>query len=240
MLTVHVSPVGSGSVVVSVGGVVKEEPYEFVPLDDVVIEAQGATGYRFIEWSGNMGGSTNPEHIVVNNNKDITAHFIATETFTTSTAVEIEAGAISGTDLELNAVDPSTITDVAGKPDNMPYGLFDISASANGEGRAVIRLYLPAPAPEGYRWYKYSETGGWIDFSRGKISGGTGDGAEFNAARTEVTIYIADNGSYDANPADGLINDPSGLGSPTDDEEEEPTPSSDDSGGGCFIGAIIQ
>ncbi|MCX5851360.1 MAG: hypothetical protein NT072_04805 [Deltaproteobacteria bacterium] len=230
-----VSPEGSGSVSVSVGGIQKDAPYEFTALDDVVIEAEEAAGYRFIEWSGNMKGSATPEHIVVNGNKDITAHFMATETLAASTGAEIEAGLIAGTGLVLATIDPATITDTTHKPEDMPYGLINISVTAGEEGRAVIRFYLPESAPEGYKWYKYSETEGWIDFSRSVISGGTGDGAEFDSTRTQVTVYITDNGPYDGNAADGVIDDPSGLGS---SEDGEPSPSSDKGGGGCFISTL--
>jgi hypothetical protein len=92
---------------------------------------------------------------------------------------------------------------------------------------------LPNPASEEYKWYKYSSTEGWIDFSREVISGGVGDGAEFNDDRTQVILYITDNGQYDDDQADGIIKDPSGLGS-------SPAPATSDGdggggGGGCFI-----
>jgi len=74
-------------------------------------------------------------------------------------------------------------------------------------------------------------SGEWIDFDRNVISNGDGDGAVFNIDRTEVTVYITDNGQYDDDPTDMIISDPSGLGFLTSSN------GSSSSGGGCFIRA---
>jgi len=94
----------------------------------------------------------------------------------------------------------------------MPYGLVDIRIE-NVTSTASFTVNLPEPAPAGAAWFKCSEyIGGCIDFSRDYISGGTGDGAEFNDTRTAVTVYLTDNGEYDDNDTYGIVRDPSGLG----------------------------
>jgi parallel beta-helix repeat protein len=136
----------------------------------------------------------------------------ADEAFISSTEDNVGVGIVSGgTMTGLTAVDPDTIEDTPDKPDDLPYGLIEmVIEDVTGE-MAVVKVYLPEAAPPNYRWYKHMSTGEWIDFSRDFISGGTGDGAEFNAARTEVTLHITDNGQYDDDPTNMIIKDPSGL-----------------------------
>jgi hypothetical protein len=129
------------------------------------------------------------------------------------------------------------IDDFNNRPKNIIYGLlaFNVKATAIGD-TAVISVYLPEPAPADYKWYKYSEDLGWIDFSRDTLSDGAGDGAEFNGDRTVVTVYLTDGGPYDDDgQADGYIQDPSGLADSTtvgswNDEGDA---------GGCFIGSLL-
>ena len=145
----------------------------------------------------------------------------------------------------LSAIDPDTIEDTTNRPENLIYGLIDMQIKADNVGGTVtLTYYLPSPAPDEYYWYKYSASTGWFDFMRDIISGGTGDGTEFNGDRTEVTLYITDNDPYDDDPTGGTINDPSGLGTAASTPETTPSPQSDDTGdtgggggggGGCFI-----
>ena len=67
---------------------------------------------------------------------------------------------------------------------------------------------------------------------------GTGDGAEFNADRTEVTLYITDNGEYDDDTADGVVRDPSGLGSSLSALSAGSNVFGGGGGGGCFIQSV--
>ncbi len=129
------------------------------------------------------------------------------------------------------------INDFDNRPRNIIYGLlsFTVKTSSVGAG-AVISVYLPEAAPENYRWYKYSKETGWFDFSRNSVSGGTGDGAEFNEDRTVINIHITDGGPYDDDgKADGYISDPSGLG-----ESSTTDTWHDEGGGGCFIDTVWQ
>ncbi len=146
------------------------------------------------------------------------------------------AGSANITSMVVSAVDPDSIPDSEDKPKNLIYGLIDMEIEVKNAGdTAVVTVHLPGPAPDGYKWYKYNSTTGWIDFSRDVIPGD--DGAEFNDDRTEVTLYITDNGPYDDDPADGIIKDPSGLGTAASTPEPTPTPPAGGGGGGggCFI-----
>jgi hypothetical protein len=135
-------------------------------------------------------------------------------------------------------LDPADMADDESAPENLIYGLFEFGLTLPSSTQtAVWSVFFPEAAPKEYRWYKYNAASGeWIDFSRDEISGGTGDGAEFNADRTQVTIYVTDGGAYDD---DGIVNqkvsDPSGVGmkSATNNDGD-----GDGGGGGCFIGTI--
>ena len=142
-------------------------------------------------------------------------------------------GAVTG----LQALDPSTIADTSNRPDELPYGLIDLQAKTDIPGGTMkVTIYLPSPAPPGYKWFKYSPSKGWYDFS---------SNATFNAARTQVTLTLTDGGTGDDDgTANGVIVDPSGLGFiPDPTPTPTPTPPTSDSGGGgggCFISTIIK
>jgi hypothetical protein len=119
-------------------------------------------------------------------------------------------------------------------PQDLPYGLFTFRLiNLTAGATAVMSIYLPEPAPAGYTWLKYIEDEDtWIDFDRSKISAGRGDGAVFSGDRRTVTLYITDDGPYDDNKTDTIIEDPSALG-------KLPSRSDGGGGGGCFIGAVF-
>ncbi len=132
------------------------------------------------------------------------------------------------------------IDDYSQRPKNLIYGLlsFRIKAPAAG-GTVAVSIYLPEAAGSQYKWYKHSTSLGWLDFSRSSISGGAGDGAEFNSERTVVTVYITDGGPYDDDGmADGFVQDPSGMGdsSTVGTWHDE----GGGGGGGCFIDTLMR
>jgi len=181
----------------------------------------GGTEGMFAGWSGVLSGSDNPETITMDSDKTVTATFI-------------EIGVESGDLASMSCVDPGSIEDSPDKPDDFPYGLIEMKIEViNAGDQAIITIYLPKVAPADYKWYKYTSNGEWIDFDRNVISNGGGDGAVFNTDRTEVTLYITDNGQYDDDPAVMIIRDPSGLGLPA---ASSGSGSSSSGGGGCFIG----
>ncbi|MFZ5570311.1 MAG: PKD domain-containing protein [Thermodesulfobacteriota bacterium] len=135
----------------------------------------------------------------------------------------------------IEAVNPTGISSTANRPADLTYGLISVEAKTSKPGAtAVISVYLPEPAPAGFAWYKYTYETGWLNFDRGLISDGEGDGAVFNAERTVVTLYITDNGPYDDDDDLLMVKDPSGLGSPASGSTEE----ADDDDDSCFIGSL--
>ena len=138
--------------------------------------------------------------------------------------VKVESG---GNCVSITAVDSATVPDSSDKPDNLPYGLFDLLIKTDAVGStAKVIFYLENQAGVNDKWSKYkTSTGIWEDCSAY---------ASFNAARDQVTLTLVDGGAGDDdNAADGWIVDPSGLSSSAS------TTSSGvgggGGGGGCFI-----
>ena len=115
-------------------------------------------------------------------------------------------------------------------PENLNFGLLDIKVKVDTPGgTATVVVYLPQPAPDGYKWYKYSSTGGWKDFSAWAI---------FSPARDQVTLTMTDGGTGDDDGLrNGVIADPSGLGtSPSTPAISVGGNAWGGGSGGCFIG----
>jgi len=137
----------------------------------------------------------------------------------------------------LNSLDPSTLTGDAVESENFIYGLFDVRIKVNLPGETVsATFYLTNPAPDQYRWYKFSTVNGWIDYSANTV---------FNPARDQVTITWVDGGAGDEDGvANGVIVDPSGLGqtaaagSPDDGNFSSGGSNGGGGGGGCFISTV--
>jgi hypothetical protein len=206
------------------GGVTLDPPGGTYDAGTVVtLTATGATpDWMFCGWGGALNGVDNPATITMNSDNHVTATFIM---------IEADPGS---TITSMIAVDPDVIPDTTGKPVDFPYGMMEMEIQVPVAGdTAVVTVTLPNPAPADYEWYKYTATDGWLPFGRNEISGGVGDGAEFSADRTQVTLYITDNGAYDDDPTDRNVKDPSGLAL-------APAPPTvggdgDGGGGGCFI-----
>ena len=129
---------------------------------------------------------------------------------------------------------PASISDETDKPDDFIYGLFDIQAKSNTIGGTVkLSVFLANPAPDGYKWYKYSTNNGWYDFS---------DYAEFNDERDQVILTLTDGGIGDDDGiANGMIKDPSGLAFAIDgtggDSNSDGSAIDGIGGSSCFISA---
>lgn len=136
------------------------------------------------------------------------------------------------TTMDINDIPSVTI------PQTLSYGLITMSITLpSAGGTAVLTVYLPQEAPGASSWYKYMpDQDTWIDFDRNLISNGTGDGAVFSVDRKSITLYIKDDGPYDDNPMDKVVDDPSGLGSGP--LILRSVSSSDDGGGGCFVNGV--
>ncbi len=145
-------------------------------------------------------------------------------TTTSSTNKSIGIKVDSGGDLvSLEVIDPLTISDTTNRPEDLIYGLIYMQIKCHAvSGTAIVTIYLPDPAPQGYKWYKYGPNKGWYDYS---------NYAAFNLDRRQVTLTLIDGGiGDDDGVANGMIFDPSGLG--TAPTTSAPPPSG---GGGCFI-----
>jgi hypothetical protein len=117
-------------------------------------------------------------------------------TFTASTGEAMGISVNSGGGcVRLKTEEASVIDDNRNRPEDLIYGLVEqhIRVAATG-GTAVVRVYLPSPAPDAYTWYKYSPLSGWYDFS---------DHAVFGPTRDHVTVTLVDGGPGDE---DGLAN----------------------------------
>ena len=144
---------------------------------------------------------------------------------TCSTGKEIGIKVDSGGNcVSITAVDPATIPDSSDKPDNLPYGLFDLVIKTDAVGGTVkVKFYLESKAGANDKWSKHkTSTGIWEDCSAY---------VSFNAARDQVTLTLVDGGDGDDGPANGWIVDPSGLNA----SSAISTSSGGGGGGGCFI-----
>jgi hypothetical protein len=164
----------------------------------------------------------------------------ADEAFLSATGLRLVVAVRGGTMTTCDPLDPATLPD-EGKPEDLPYGLIDIVIEVDNDGGAAIVTFgLQDPAPLGYRLYKYGykydevnqqydPDPTWYDYS---------DYVVFSQDRTQVTLTLVDGGVGDDNRAvDGIILDPSGLGT-APAAAAESTSGSVGGGGsdaGCFI-----
>ena len=143
----------------------------------------------------------------------------------------------NGADLvSLYAVDPESdnVADRNGMPERLIYGLIDFKIKVDTPGSSTtVTILLPESVPEGYKWYKYSQTQGWYDFS---------PNVSFSSERNQLSFTLVDGGTGDDDgERDGIIADPSGLGLAPADSAPTNTESSGGGGsGGCFIDALFK
>jgi hypothetical protein len=135
--------------------------------------------------------------------------------------------------VSLLPVDPESaeIVDRSGMPQDLIYGLMDFKIKVDPPGSSTtLTVYLPEPMPPGYRWYKYSQGQGWYDYSSNVSLNGDG---------TRLTLTLVDGGvGDDDGQQNGIIQDPSGLGTAGSAADSEPAAGSGGGGGGCFIGTL--
>lgn len=175
----------------------------------------------------NGGLATSDEVSVTINDNGITDFPDDVVTMTSSTGESIGIKEDSGGNcVSLSAVDPSTITNTTNRPENLIYGLINMQIRTDTVGGTVkLIFYLPTPAPDGYKWFKYGPNKGWYDYS---------DHTVFNATRDQIILTLIDGGAGDDDGvANGSIVDPSGLGTASSPPPSPPPSTS--AGGGCFI-----
>ena len=134
----------------------------------------------------------------------------------------------------LYSVDPESdsIADRTGMPENLIYGLLDFKVRVDTPGSSTtVTIFLPESVPEGYKWYKYSQTRGWYDYSA-NIS--------LNSERNQLSLILVDGGTGDDDgEQNGIIEDPSGLGVAPANSVSTNTGSSGGGSGGCFIDNLV-
>jgi len=185
-----------------------------------------------IDSGGDSDSDTVTINITDNGIQTVPADAITFQTATNSTlGLQTDGNA----DLvSLQPVDPdgNDIENRNGMPQNMIYGLMDFTIKVDIPGSSTtVTVLLPEPMPQGYKWYKYSPSRGWSDYSAN---------VSLNGDRTRLNITLVDGGTGDDdNQQNGIIVDPSGMGA-----APASSASSDSSGGGssgasgCFIDTL--
>ena len=117
-------------------------------------------------------------------------------------------------------------------PQNLIYGLLDFKIRVETPGSSsTVTIFLPAPVPEGYKWYKYSPDQGWHDYSAN---------VSLNSERNQLTLTFTDGGTGDDDgEKNGIIEDPSGLGLAPADTVTTDSGSGGGGSGGCFIDSLL-
>jgi hypothetical protein len=212
----------TGGISVTLSDTTEAEPTFVTPPVDIT----GTTLTFQLTVTDNGGLESSDEVSITIDDNGITDFAEGVVTTTSSTNESIGIKEESGGDLvSLEVIDPSTIADTTNRPEDLVYGLINMQIKAHAIGGSVlVTMYLPEPAPDGYKWYKYGPTKGWYDYSSHAV---------FNIDRTQVTLTLTDGGIGDDDDiADGMISDPSGLGI-----IQTTLPPSGDDGGvfGCFI-----
>jgi hypothetical protein len=196
-----------------------------------VVDPAGAALTFRLTVGDNAGLQSSDEVSIVVGDNGITSFPTDVLSLITSSGQPMGIKVASGGQLiGLNTIDPSTVESTVGMPENLNFGLLDIKVKADTPGgTATVVVYLPQPAPEGYRWYKYSSTNGWTDFSTWAV---------FSPTRDQVTLTLTDGGAGDDDGLrNGVIADPSGLGtSPSTPAFSVAGNEWGGGGSGCFIG----
>ena len=139
---------------------------------------------------------------------------------------------IEGTNCDVTDVLFANVAETAKteRPESLLYGLLDISATLATAGDiAEINIYLPSALPTGYSVHKHIN-GEWINFAQVYQDTKGVQGAKISADRKQITLYIQDNGDYDADSTMGVVRDPVAAGV----AEDEKT-AIDDDDDDCFI-----
>ncbi|MEO5367390.1 MAG: PKD domain-containing protein [Magnetococcus sp. WYHC-3] len=135
--------------------------------------------------------------------------------------VQLETISFNGT----TNPDGSAVAANATKPDALPFGVLDFSLNLPVGNTTSMVIHLPRAAAEGEVWWKY----GYANSSATTRTWFVFDNATFSANRKSVTLTLVDGGLGDDDRlANGVVSDPSGLGT-------APATSSSSGGGGCTL-----
>jgi uncharacterized repeat protein (TIGR02543 family) len=108
-LTTAVSPEGSGTV--SGAGI-------YNAGDTVTVTANPAAGYQFDHWEGDLTGNTNPDSILMNSNKSVTAVFtqIPPTQYTLTMAVNPQGGGTTDPAVGNHTYNENTVVNITATP----------------------------------------------------------------------------------------------------------------------------
>jgi len=143
-----------------------------------------------------------------------------------------------GSITRISPMNPSNLPAAERMPEDLIFGLLDMQVKADTPGATVtVTIFLPQPAPAGYKWYKFNPRNNvWTDYTAIIDTGGA-QGALFNDARDQVTLTLVDGGIGDDDGIrNAVIEDPSGLGAGITGAGSIGS-NSFGAGGGCFIDA---
>jgi PKD repeat protein len=123
---------------------------------------------------------------------------------------------------------------------DMPLGLVSFKCIAAEPGaRVTVTIYFSEKMDKNVRWLKYDFIDGLVDYA---------DHARFSADGYSVTLELKDGGYGDFDrTVNGIIIDPSGVGTTSTDEASSQDTNEDaagaeknsSEGGGCFIGTAL-
>ncbi|MGC9384428.1 MAG: InlB B-repeat-containing protein, partial [Kosmotogaceae bacterium] len=125
--TLYVSTEGQGDVNLAPA----EGPY--VKGTTVTLTAVPEEGWEFVEWSGDLSGSDNPESLVMDEEKSVTAHFEEKAPIPTITFVSVPDD-VCGTDefdVVVEVSDASTVTFLLQKDEETPIEPIDVVKSGD-------------------------------------------------------------------------------------------------------------
>ncbi|MCP4553423.1 MAG: fibronectin type III domain-containing protein [Bacteroidetes bacterium] len=144
---------------------------------------------------------------------------------TGNNAISLEASSLVTAIDNLKAIDPDDISDTAGKPEDLPFGLIQFKISVHNPGdTAHVNIYFSEPV--GGKWFKYDIVNGWRDYSQDYPGN-----VVFSPNGKSVLLRLVDGGPGDSDGvANGIIIDPSGPGTVSVDLSDFAG-----GGGGCFI-----
>ena len=122
-LTTNVSPANAGTISLNPPGGV------YTAGQVVTITAQANSGYRFVNWSGDVTGTSNPTTVLMNANKTVTANF---ESTSDTARYSFETG-VQGW-VAQTYVDSQAITTVAQDTTKAKYGSASLRCTVNLQG----------------------------------------------------------------------------------------------------------
>jgi len=127
----------------------------------------------------------------------------------------------------LRGLDPNTIEDQDNRPLAIPFGLISFKLTVDTGAETEVTVFLSEAIPASTEWYKYDLIDGWYTYN---------DYARFNASRTSVSLRLKDGDFGDGDGTEnGVILDPSGLGSNPRNYYNDYSGLGSDAPLGCFI-----